>query len=118
MAVTTTPSRIWPWMCAPAVPAREGSLRTPAARIGGVASRNANRAASSWSRPRHRPPAMVTPERLIPANRGDLRQPDVEAVAERQPGDPGVRGLGGADLGQLPASGPLGVRARRVACLG
>ena len=34
-----------------------------------VARRNVNRAASSWSRPRHRPPTMVTPDRLIPANR-------------------------------------------------
>jgi hypothetical protein len=58
----------WPWMCAPAGPASEGTLRMPAARMTGVASRNANRAASSLSSPRHRPPAMVTPDRLIPAS--------------------------------------------------
>src|SRR6266545_3065718 len=98
MAVTTTPSRIWPWMWAPAVPAREGSLRTPAARMGGVARRKANLAASSWSRPRHSPPAMVTPDRLIPASRAVIcSTPDVEAVAERQAGDAGVGGGGGAD---------------------
>ena len=34
----------------------------------GVASRNENRAASSWSRPRLGPATIVMPDRLIPAN--------------------------------------------------
>jgi hypothetical protein len=38
-AVTTTPRRIWPWMCAPGVPASEGSLRPPTARIAEVGRR-------------------------------------------------------------------------------
>jgi len=43
LAVTTTPRMTWPWIRAP-VPARAGNLRIPEARIGGAASRNANRA--------------------------------------------------------------------------
>ncbi len=39
----------------------------PAARMIGVASRNANRAESLWSRPRARPAPIVTPSRLMPA---------------------------------------------------
>src|SRR4029453_4810473 len=55
-------------MPSPALPARVGSLRTPAARMTGVARRKANRAACSWSGPRQRPVTMVMPERLMPAN--------------------------------------------------
>ena len=38
----------------------------------GVASRNENRAASSWSDPGTSPATMVIPERLIPANNAKI----------------------------------------------
>ena len=66
------PARIWPRMPLPSGPARSGIFRAPAARMTGVASRNANRAASSLDRPRVRPPTMVTPERLMPGSRARI----------------------------------------------
>src|SRR3989440_9236950 len=56
-------------MPCPCGPASSGSLRRPAAAMTGVARRNANRAASSWVRPRSSPAVMVAPERLIPGSR-------------------------------------------------
>ena len=51
----------------PRCPSRSGSLKIPAARMIGVASRKAKRAESLWSRPRPRPAPIVIPSRLIPA---------------------------------------------------
>ena len=45
-----------------------GARARPPARMTGVASRNANRAASSRDRPRFMPVTMHTPSRLIPAS--------------------------------------------------
>ena len=47
-------------------------MNRPAARMIGVASRNANRTACSWSSPRSKPATMVMPERLMPASRARL----------------------------------------------
>src|SRR4051794_21995029 len=47
---------------------RSGSLRTAAAPITGVASRNEKRAASSLDSPARRPPAMAAPEREKPGS--------------------------------------------------
>ncbi|SHV66095.1 Uncharacterised protein [Mycobacteroides abscessus subsp. abscessus] len=59
-------------MPSPCGPASVGSFSTPAARITGVASKNANFAESSWSRPRSNPPTIATPERLMPASSARL----------------------------------------------
>ena len=72
MKDSALPSRIWPWMPLPSEPVRSGTFSTPAARMTGVASRNANRAASSRDRPRAMPATMVTPSRLIPASRARI----------------------------------------------
>src|ERR1700727_2838279 len=64
------PRRIWPRIPLPSGPARSGSFSAPAARMTGVASRKANRAASSRDRPRVRPAIMVTPSRLVPPGGG------------------------------------------------
>src|SRR5215469_13643743 len=66
------PTRTWPWMPLPSGPIRSGILSAPAARITGVASRNANLAASSRDRPRNMPATIVTPSRLMPANRARI----------------------------------------------
>ena len=51
----------------------------------GVASRNAKRAASSWSSPRIRPPTIVMPDRLMPGEqRADLGDADEDRLAVRQ----------------------------------
>ena len=52
----------------PSGPVRSGTLSTPAARMTGVASRKANRAASSRDSPRNMPATIATPSRLIPAS--------------------------------------------------
>src|SRR6266542_2218968 len=72
MPATRLPARIWPRTPSPLGPSRSGSLYRPAARMIGVASRNAKRAASSWSRPRASPATMVTPERLMPAKKARI----------------------------------------------
>src|ERR1035438_6349952 len=53
-------------------PGRAGPLTPPGAGMTGVASRTANRAASSRDRPRAMPVTMVTPSRLIPASRARI----------------------------------------------
>ena len=58
-----------PW---PSGPNRSGIFSTPAAKITGVDSRKANRTASSRDRPRLMPVTIVTPSRLIPANRARI----------------------------------------------
>ncbi len=66
------PAMIWPRTPAPSGPVRSLIFRMPAARMTGVDSRNENRIASSWFSPRVRPPTMVTPSRLMPANRARI----------------------------------------------
>jgi hypothetical protein len=51
MKEATLPASTWPWMPAPSGPNRSGSFSTPAPKMAGVASRNANRAASTWDSP-------------------------------------------------------------------
>ncbi len=66
-AATAHATSAWPRIPLPRWPSRSGSLKMPAARMIGVASRNAKRAESLWSRPRARPAPIVTPSRLMPA---------------------------------------------------
>ena len=52
----------------PSEPSRSGIFSAPAARMTGVASRNANLAASSRDSPLNMPATMATPSRLMPAS--------------------------------------------------
>ena len=81
MPQISEPTTTWPWMSSPAGPNRLGSFSTPAAKMTGVASRNAKRAASSWSRPRHRPPTIVMPERLMPGNSAKICSKPIERLS-------------------------------------
>src|ERR1700748_1708795 len=115
------PSRIGPPMPWPSGPNRSGIFSTPAAKITGVDSRNANRTASSRDRPRLMPATIVTPSRLIPANRAKyVARADDEAPAVahgRQPPVGGDRrrllGLAHPTAAGRPRPGVGRPRARR-----
>jgi hypothetical protein len=86
---TSLPASTWPGTPLTPGPASCRRLTRLAPAMTGVASRNANRAAPWWDRPRHSP-ATVTPERLTPGKqRADQGAADEYALGSGLPGQAG-----------------------------
>src|SRR5258707_14420532 len=87
----------------------------------GVERRTGRRATSSWSSPRHRPPTIHTPERLIPPSRAAIWSSPRRPLPVGQGGDAGIGVPGGGEIEDGPTtavSGSGGLAAQRTVVTG